>query len=119
MLRQGAHAISTRLTEGLEQGEALPATRARSRRSTVTRTRSHRDASFGGRRVAAATHGRELAVRALLAAGCLQQRVAELLHTSRRSVGRMVEADVTAALRDADVVAQAGGISSRAPAAAS
>jgi hypothetical protein len=57
--------------------------------------------------VAAATRGRELAVRALLAAGCVQQRVAELLDTSRRSVGRMVEADVTAALRDADVVAQA------------
>jgi hypothetical protein len=27
---------------------------------------------------------------------CLHQRVAELLHTSRRSVGRAVEADVTA-----------------------
>jgi hypothetical protein len=57
--------------------------------------------------VAAATHGRQLAGRALLAGGCSQQRVAELLDTSRRTVGRMVEADVAAALRDADVVAQA------------
>ena len=42
-----------------------------------------------------------------LGGGCLQQRIAELLHTSRRSVGRMVEADVTAALRDVDVPEQA------------
>jgi len=60
-----------------------------------------------GESVAAATAGRKLAVRALLAGGCLQQRVAELLHTHRRSVGRMAEADVTAALRDAAVVEQA------------
>lgn len=53
------------------------------------------------------SRGRNLAARALLARGCLQKRVAELLHTSRRSVGRMVEADVTDALRDADMVAQA------------
>lgn len=53
------------------------------------------------------TPARELAVRALLAGGCVQQRVADLLDTSRRSVGRMVEADVTAALREADLVAQA------------
>ena len=36
--------------------------------------------------VAAATVGRELAARALLAGGCLQTRVAELLHTNRRRV---------------------------------
>ena len=40
-------------------------------------------------------------------AGVCRQRVAELLHTSRRSIGRMVEADVTAALVDVDVVDQA------------
>ena len=54
--------------------------------------------------VAAATRGRELAARALLAGHCPQQRVAELLHTSRRSVGRMAEADLTTALRDPQVL---------------
>ena len=42
----------------------------------------------------AATPGRELAVRALLAgADCLQQRVSDLLGVSRRTIGRMADAD--------------------------
>ena len=79
-----------------ESSEAPPLRRSATRRPVPS-----------GASVTAATAGRELAARALLAGGCLQTRVAELLHTSRRSVGRMVEADVTAALRDADVVDQA------------
>src|SRR5262249_12903683 len=44
--------------------------------------------------------GRDLAARALVAgAGCTQQRAAELLETSRRSVGRAVDTDVVAALQ--------------------
>jgi hypothetical protein len=51
---------------------------------------------------------RELAARALLAgADCTQERVAALLDTSRRSVGRTANADVLAALQDATVVAEA------------
>jgi hypothetical protein len=52
--------------------------------------------------------GRDLAARALLAgAACTQERVATLLDTSRRSVGRTADADVLAALRNATVVSQA------------
>jgi hypothetical protein len=51
---------------------------------------------------------RDLAARALLAgAACTQQRVSELLETSRRSVGRAVETDLGAAMQDAAVVAEA------------
>src|SRR5262245_48905462 len=51
---------------------------------------------------------RDLAARALLAgADCTQERVATLLDTSRRSLGRTADADVLAALQDATVVAQA------------
>ena len=50
---------------------------------------------------------RDLAARALLAgADCTQERIAELLDTSRRTVGRMVDADVLAALQDATVVTE-------------
>ena len=49
----------------------------------------------------AMTPGRELAVRALLAgADCLQQRVSDLLGVSRRTIGRMADADLSAMLRD-------------------
>jgi hypothetical protein len=49
----------------------------------------------------AMTPGRELAVRALLAgADCLQQRVSDLLGVSRRTIGQMADADLSAALRD-------------------
>lgn len=49
----------------------------------------------------ALTPGRELAVRALLAgADCLQQRVSDLLGVSRRTIGRMADADLSAALLD-------------------
>ena len=49
----------------------------------------------------AITPGRELAVRALLAgADCLQQRVSDLLGVSRRTIGRMADADLVAVLRD-------------------
>jgi hypothetical protein len=52
--------------------------------------------------------GRDLAARALLVgAGCTQQRVSELLETSRRSVGRAVETELAAVLQDATVVAEA------------
>ena len=58
--------------------------------------------------VAAATHGRELAVRALLAGpDCSQQRVSKLLGVSRRTIGRMVDTDLTTALRDPKVLEQA------------
>jgi hypothetical protein len=53
------------------------------------------------------TPARELAARALLAGTCTHQRVAELLHTSRRSVGRMAEADLTTALGDAQALESA------------
>jgi hypothetical protein len=47
------------------------------------------------------TPGRELAARALLAGpDHSQQRVSDLLGVSRRTIGRMAEADVSAALRD-------------------
>ena len=50
-----------------------------------------------------AVDGRELAARALLAgAGCTQEGVAVLLNTSRRSMGRLLAADVTAAIHDVD-----------------
>ncbi len=49
----------------------------------------------------ALTPGRELAVRALLVgADCLQQRVSNLLGVSRRTIGRLADADCTSALRD-------------------
>jgi hypothetical protein len=52
--------------------------------------------------------GRDLAARALLAAtGCTQQRVSDLLDTSRRSIGRATESDVVGALQNAAVVAEA------------
>src|SRR5262245_53441808 len=51
---------------------------------------------------------RDLAARALLAgADCTEERVATLLDTSRRSLGRTADANVLAALQDATVVAQA------------
>jgi hypothetical protein len=40
-----------------------------------------------------------LVVRALLGAGCSHQRAADLLHTSRRTVGRLAETDLTPAWR--------------------
>ena len=52
-----------------------------------------------------ATPGRELAARALLAGpDCSQQRVSDLLGVSRRTIGRMAEADLTTALRDPQVL---------------
>jgi hypothetical protein len=55
--------------------------------------------------VDAVPHGRELAVRALLAgADCVQQRVSDLLGVSRRTIGRMAEADLSTALRDPQVL---------------
>jgi hypothetical protein len=52
-----------------------------------------------------ATPGRELAARALLAGpGMSQQRVSDLLGVSRRTIGRMAEADCTTALRDPQVL---------------
>lgn len=54
-----------------------------------------------------AATGRELAARALVATACTQQRVSELLETSRRSVGRAGETDLVAALQDPTVVAEA------------
>jgi hypothetical protein len=49
--------------------------------------------------------GRDLPARALVAgASCTQQRVSDLLETSRRSVGRAVETDLAAALLDASVI---------------
>src|SRR5262245_11387542 len=57
------------------------------------------------------TPGRDLAARALLAAtDCTQQRVSELLETSRRSIGRAADTDLTSALQDAAVVAEARSI---------
>ena len=54
------------------------------------------------------TSGRDLAARALLAgAGCAPPRVSELLGVSRRTLGRMVAADLTAALHEAPLVEQA------------
>ena len=54
------------------------------------------------------TSGRDLAARALLAgAGCAPQRVSELLGVSRRTLGRMADADRTAALHEAPLVDQA------------
>src|SRR5262245_66542640 len=51
---------------------------------------------------------RDLAARALLAgAACTQERVATLLDTSRRSVGRTADADVLAGLQDGTVVGRA------------
>ena len=51
------------------------------------------------------TPGRELAARALLAdPDCSQQRVSDLLGVSRRTIGRMAEADLTTALRDPQVL---------------
>ena len=56
--------------------------------------------------VDAATHGRELAARALLAgADGSQQRVSDLLGVSRRTIGRMANTDLSTALRDADALA--------------
>ena len=49
-----------------------------------------------------ATPGRELAARALLGGGCSQQRVSDLLGVSRRTIGRLAEADIPRALRDPD-----------------
>jgi hypothetical protein len=54
--------------------------------------------------------GRALAARALVAAGRTQQRVATLLETSRRSVGRAGETDLAAALHDAAVVTEARSV---------
>ena len=52
-----------------------------------------------------ATPGRELAVRALLAGpGVSQQRVSDLLGVSRRTIGRMAEADLSTAVRDPQVL---------------
>jgi predicted transcriptional regulator len=52
--------------------------------------------------------GRDLAARALVAgAHCTQQRAADLLETSRRSVGRAVDSDLGAAVQDAGVVTEA------------
>lgn len=52
--------------------------------------------------------GRDLAARALLGgAECSAKRVSELLGVSRRTLGRMVEADLTAALQDAQTLAAA------------
>jgi hypothetical protein len=52
--------------------------------------------------------GRDLAARALVAgAACTQQRVSDLLETSRRSVGRAIKSDLAAALHDAAVIAEA------------
>jgi len=57
------------------------------------------------------TPGRDLAARALLAAtDCTQQRVSELLETSRRRIGRAADTDLTSALQDAAVVAEARSI---------
>jgi hypothetical protein len=51
--------------------------------------------------VTVVTPGRELAARALLAGpDGSQQRVSDLLGVSRRTIGRMAEADCTPALRD-------------------
>src|SRR5262245_2262641 len=51
---------------------------------------------------------RDLAARALLAgADCTQERIAALLDTSRRTVGRTADADYAAALQNATVVAEA------------
>jgi hypothetical protein len=51
------------------------------------------------------TPGRELAARALLARpDCSQHRVSDLLGVSRRTIGRMAEADLSAALRDPQVL---------------
>ena len=53
----------------------------------------------------AMTPGRELAVRALLAgADCLQQRVSNLLGVSRRTIGRLADADCRSALRDSQAL---------------
>jgi hypothetical protein len=52
--------------------------------------------------------GRDLAARALVAgAACTQQRVSELLETSRRSVGRAVDSDLMAVPQNSSVVAKA------------
>ena len=52
--------------------------------------------------------GRDLVARALLAgAGCAPQRVSELLGVSRRTLGRMADADLTAARHEAPLVDQA------------
>ena len=51
-----------------------------------------------------------LAARALLAgAGCTHARVGVLLDTSRRRIGRLVATDLTKALHEAAVLAQARG----------
>ena len=53
----------------------------------------------------AATPARELAVRALLAgADCLQQRASDLLGVSRRTIGRLADADLSEVLRDPQAV---------------
>ena len=52
-----------------------------------------------------ATPGRELAARALQAGpDCSQQRIGDLLGVSRRTIGRMVDADLSTALRDPQVL---------------
>lgn len=52
-----------------------------------------------------ATPGRELAARALQAGpDCSQQRISDLLGVSRRTIGRMVDADLSTALRDPQVL---------------
>jgi hypothetical protein len=51
--------------------------------------------------VTVAVRGRELAARALpVGAGCGQQRVSTLLEVSRRTIGRMTDAEGTTALQD-------------------
>ena len=54
-----------------------------------------------------ATPGRDLAARALLAGAGTQQRVSDLLGVSRRTIGRMAEADFSTALRDPQVLEDA------------
>jgi hypothetical protein len=51
-----------------------------------------------------ATPGRELAARALLGGACTQQRVSDLLGVSRRTIGRMADADCSTGLRDPQVL---------------
>jgi hypothetical protein len=51
---------------------------------------------------------RDLAARALLTAtGCTQQRISELLETSRRSIGRTAGRDLGTALQNPTVIAEA------------
>src|SRR5262245_9091816 len=52
----------------------------------------------------APTSGRALAARALLGAGCTHARAGALLGTSRRSIGRTVDLDVPAALRNPETL---------------